>query len=59
MNVEQDARYAPAYFPPSIESGNRKFTSSFVKRILLRIKRQYSDIADIFRTSASSVENHN
>ena len=33
--VEQDARYAPAYFPPSIESGNRKIKSSLVIRNLL------------------------
>ena len=35
--TEQDARYAPGYFPPSIESENRKFASSLAKRILLRI----------------------
>ena len=34
---KQDARYAPGYFPHSIERGNRKFTSSLVKRNLLRI----------------------
>ena len=40
VGVKQDARYALGYFPPSIESGNRKSPSSLVKRILLRIQRQ-------------------
>ena len=37
INTEQNAHYAPGYFPPSIENGNRKFTSCLVKRNLFRI----------------------
>ena len=37
LQTKQDARYAPGYFRSSIESGNLKFTSSLVKRILHRI----------------------
>ena len=51
MMSQQDARYAPGYFPLSLESGNRNFTSCLIKLNLRRMERQNSDLGQFFRTS--------
>ena len=43
--VHQDSRYAPGYFPPSIESGNLKFTSPWLITINFGYNVESSDIA--------------
>ena len=57
IDDQQDACYARGYFPPSIESGNRKFTSSLENEthIALDITSKFGYSA-IFRTSTSLVQ---